>query len=156
MLVLDGLLAQSGSSFPALPWLDLGREKTGPAHPSVTVMVVDDNDEGRWITARMLHDEGYEVIEADSGEQALERLAQAREVQVIVTDIAMPGGIDGIELANRIMAATPWRRVVLMSGYARVFPQLGSSAVQFPLLVKPFSPDQLAQQIREVLQGDLN
>jgi CheY-like chemotaxis protein len=119
-------------------------------------MVVDDNEQGRWITARMLHHEGYNVIEAYSGEQALQRLAEASEVQVIVTDIAMPGGIDGIELAERVLAVAPWRRVVLMSGYARVFPQLGTSALRLPLLIKPFSADQLAQQIREVLRREMH
>jgi CheY-like chemotaxis protein len=156
MLLLDGVLAQSGTPSPALPWLDLDWDRTGPAQSKVTVMVVDDNDQGRWVTARMLHDEGYNVIEAHSGEQALERLAEASEVQVIVTDIAMPGGMDGLELAERVLAVTPWRRVVLMSGYARVFPELGTSPLQLPLLMKPFSADQLAQQIRKVLGKEMH
>ena len=156
MLLLDGVLVQSGTPYQALPWLDLDHERTSPAQSKVTVMVVDDNDQGRWLTARMLHDEGYHVIEASSGEQALERLTEAGEVQVIVTDIAMPGGMDGIELAERVLALAPWRRVVLMSGYARVFPQLGTSARRLPLLIKPFSADQLVQQVREVLGKEMN
>jgi DNA-binding NtrC family response regulator len=116
-------------------------------------MVVDDDERGRWITARMLRDEGYQVIEAHSGEQAFERLADAGEVQVVLADIAMPGGIDGVELAEKILASTPWRRVILMSGYDKVFPQLGSAGARFPLLMKPFSADQLGRQIRAAMKG---
>jgi CheY-like chemotaxis protein len=156
MLLLDGMLAKSGNPFQALPWLDLDRDRTSPTQSRVTIMVVDDNEQGCRITARMLRDEGYNVIEAHSAEQALERLAETRGVRLILTDIAMPGGMDGLELAERVLEGAPWRRVVLMSGYARVFPQLGTSGARFPLLIKPFSADQLARQISEVLQGEMN
>jgi CheY-like chemotaxis protein len=156
VLLLDGVLAQSGRSFPARPWLDLERDRTSPVQSRVTVMVVDDNEQGLRVTARMLRDEGYHVIEAHSAEQALERLAETGEVQVVLTDIAMPGGMDGIELAEQVLAVAPWRRVVLMSGYARVFPQLGTAGFRLPLLIKPFSADQLALQIREVLGREKN
>jgi two-component system CheB/CheR fusion protein len=121
----------------------------------VTVLVVDDSEQAREITARMLRDEGYNVLAASSGEQALESLARGSEVQVILADIVMPGGMDGFELADRVMAIDPWPRVVLMSGFAPQFPQL-DPASRFPLLIKPFSPDQLARQIREVLEGNLH
>jgi CheY-like chemotaxis protein len=156
VLLIDGALAQSGSPFQALPWLDLDRDRTGPTQSSVTVMVVEDDERARRVTARMLREEGYSVIEADSGEQALRRLAEKGEVQVILTDIAMPGGMDGLELAEKVLAAAPWRRVILMSGYARLFPQLGTSGARFPLLMKPFSPGQLALQIQEVLRGGMH
>lgn len=150
-LSLERELAHSGSLFQLHPWLDLQQDRTSPSHSSVTIMVVDDNEPSRTIAARMLRDEGYRVVEAQSGEQALDRLADADDVHVVLTDIAMPGGIDGLELARKVTALWPWRRVVLMSGYARIFPQLNTSAAPFPLLIKPFAADQLARQIREVL-----
>jgi two-component system, cell cycle sensor histidine kinase and response regulator CckA len=119
---------------------------------SVTIMVVDDNEQSRSIAARILRDEGYRVIEAQSGEQALERLAGTNDVQVVLTDVAMPGGIDGLELARQVTALSPWRRVVLMSAYAQFFPRLTSSSLPFPLLIKPFAADQLVRQIRETLE----
>jgi CheY-like chemotaxis protein len=119
-------------------------------------MVVDDNQQTRLIAARMLRDEGYRVIEAKSGEEALERLAEAKEVQVVLTDIAMPGGMDGLELAAKVTALAPWRGVVLMSGYSRMFPQLNTSELPYPLLVKPFSADQLACEVREVLKKGMH
>ena len=148
-------LAQTGSLFQLIPWHDQEQDRTSPTSASVTIMVVDDDEKSRLIAARMLRDEGYRVIEAQSGEQALERLAGTHDVQVVLTDIVMPGGMGGLELARKVTALSPWRRVVLMSGYAPTFPQLNTSAVPFPLLVKPFAADQLAQQISELL-GEVN
>lgn len=122
----------------------------------MTIMVVDDHQDSRRVTARLLRDEGYQVIEAESAEQALEGLDREKGVEIVVTDIAMPGGMDGLELAEKISAATPWRRIVLMSGYAKQFPKIGSSGARFPLLIKPFTPYQLAEQIREVLPGGMH
>jgi CheY-like chemotaxis protein len=119
-------------------------------------MVVDDEERVRRLTARLLREEGYQVIEAQSGEQALERLPDAGEVQVVLADIAMPGGMNGVELAERVLAGAPWRRVVLMSGYDRLFPEWGSTGAPFPLLVKPFTPEQLIQQVFEVLNEELH
>ena len=154
VLLLDQVLAQSGSAWHGLPRPDLDRERTGPTRSSVTVLVVEDDEQARELTARILRDEGYNVFAVNSGEQALECLAGGRDVQVILADIAMPGGMDGFELADRILAIAPWQRVVLMSGFAPQFPELDTA--RFPLLIKPFSPDQLARRIREVLEGKLH
>jgi CheY-like chemotaxis protein len=156
MLVRQEVLFHGGRQAQPLVWLDLETDRTSPAQSSITIMVVDDDERGRWVTARMLRDEGYRVIEAPSGEQALERLGDTAEVQIVLADIAMPGGINGVELAERAVAGAPWRRVILMSGYDRLFPQLGTAGARFPLLMKPFSADQLARQVREVLQGEMH
>ena len=155
MLILEGVQLQSRNQAWLLPCPDLDRDRTSPAQPAVTIMVVDDDAPVRRVTARMLRDEGYNVIEARSGQEALELLAES-EVQVILADIAMPGGMHGLELAEKALALAPWRRVVLMSGYARLFPKLGPYGARFPLLIKPFSAEQLARQIRDVLPGARN
>ena len=155
MLILEGVQLQSRNQAWLLPWPDMDRDRTSPTQPAVTIMVVDDDERGRRVTARMLRDEGYNVIEARSGEEALERLAES-EVQVILADLAMPGGMHGLELVEQALALAPWRRVVLMSGYDRLFPKLGTYGARFPLLMKPFSAEQLARQIREVLSGERN
>ena len=131
-------------------WPAPDQDRTGRGLSTVGVLVVDDDDRVRWLTARMLREEGYQVLEARSAEHAWERLAESDDVRVVLTDIAMPGG-SGVELAERIVAERSSLRVILMSGYDRVFPKLGSSGARFPLLVKPFSPDQLVRQIRTVL-----
>jgi len=119
-------------------------------------MVVDDEERVRRLTARMLRDEGYNVIEAGSAEQALDRLADAGEVQIVLADIAMPGGMNGVELAEKVLAAAPSSRIVLMSGYDRLFPNWESIGARFPLLMKPFTAGQLFQQMSEVLRGELH
>ena len=156
MLVRQDVLFYGGRQAQPFVWLDLHTDRTSPAQSSIKVMVVDDDERGRWVTARMLRDEGYRVIEAPSGEQALERLGDTAEVQIVLADIAMPGGISGVELAERVVAGSPWRRVILMSGYDRLFPQLGTAEARFPLLMKPFSADQLARQVHEVLRGEMH
>jgi CheY-like chemotaxis protein len=132
--------------------LDQDQDRTSSPLSSLTIMVVDDNEQGRSIAARILREEGFSVIEAQSGEQALERLAGTNDVQVVLTDVAMPGGIDGLELARQVTALSPRRQVVLMSAYAQFFPRLNSSSLPFPLLIKPFAADQLVRQIREILE----
>jgi CheY-like chemotaxis protein len=144
-------LAGIGSLFQPHPCLEQEQDRTSPTWTEVTVMVVDDNEQSRSIASRMLRDQGYRVLEAQSGEQALERLAGTQDVQVVLTDIAMPGGMDGLELARKVTELTPWRRVVLMSGYAPIFPQLNTATLPYPLLIKPFAADQLARQISELL-----
>jgi DNA-binding NtrC family response regulator len=136
--------------------LSLGQDRTSPAQSTVTILVVDDEERVRRLTARMLRDEGYHVIEAGSAEQALDRLADAGEVQIVLADVAMPGGMSGLELAEKVLAAAPSSRIVLMSGYDRVFPNWESIGARFPLLMKPFTAGQLFQQMSDVLRGGLH
>ena len=154
LLLLE--LARSGGLLSATPWLAPEQDRTSTNGFSATVMVVDDDRQSRVITARILRDEGYRVIEAQSGEQALEQLGEPNDVQLVLTDIAMPGGMDGLELARKISTLVPTLPVVLMSGYSQVFPQLHTTAAGLPLLLKPFTPDQLAHQIRDVLKAGLH
>ena len=132
------------------------QDRTGSAPSAVTIMVVDDEERARRVTARMLRDEGYDVIEARSGEQALELLAGAEQVQIVLADIAMPGGMNGVELAEKVLAAAPSCQIVLMSGYDRLFPKWESQRARFPLLMKPFTAGQLIHQVSEVLKRELN
>ena len=156
MLAVERVLLSSRRQLWPLAGLGPEQDRTGPAQSTVTIMVVDDDERARWVTARMLRDEGYQVIEAQSGEQALERLADAGQVQIVLADIAMPGGMNGVELAEKVLAEAPWRRVVLMSGYDRLFPKLGSMEARLPLLMKPFTAGQLIQQMGDVLNGELH
>jgi DNA-binding NtrC family response regulator len=123
---------------------------------TVTILVVDDDERGRRLTSRMLRDEGFAVIEAGSAEQALEQLADAREVQIVLADIAMPGGMNGVELAEKVRETEPSQRIVLMSGYDRLFPKWGEMGGRFPLLMKPFTAEQLIRQMHDVLKSGMH
>lgn len=87
-----------------------------PAGAACTILVVDDNDTARWLLGEMLAAEGYVVLEANCAADALEILERSPEVRAVVTDIEMPGSIDGLELARRIVADFPGVAVLLTSG----------------------------------------
>jgi CheY-like chemotaxis protein len=156
MPAVEGVLLSSRRQIWPLTRLSPEQDRTSPAPSTVTIMVVDDEERVRRLTARMLRDEGYHVIEANSAEQALDRLADAGEVQIVLADIAMPGGMNGVELAEAVLAAAPSSRIVLMSGYDRLFPKWGELGARFPLLMKPFTAGQLIQQMSETLKGELH
>jgi CheY-like chemotaxis protein len=156
MLAVDGVLLNTRSQVSPRAWLRPEHDRTSPMQATVTIMVVDDDERGRRITSRMLRDEGYMVIEARSAEHALEQLADAGEVQVVLADIAMPGGMSGLELAEKVEAEELCGRIVLMSGYDRLFPQWGETGARFPLLMKPFTAEQLLRQMHDVLKGGMH
>jgi two-component system cell cycle sensor histidine kinase/response regulator CckA len=116
-----------------------------------TVMLVEDEDAVRLFSARALRNKGYKVIEARSGENALELLASHPRVDVLVTDVVMPQ-MDGTELIKRVRAQHPSMRVICMSGYAEeTFRKRLDSATDVHFLPKPFTLEQLAGKVKQVI-----
>ncbi|KTF69027.1 ATP-binding protein [Sphingomonas sp. WG] len=110
-----------------------------------TVLLVDDEELVRMSTAAMLGELGYAVIEAASGEEAAQILAEGEQVDLLVTDHLMPG-ISGTELALSMRSSRPGLRVLLVSGYA----DIAGVDPSVPRLAKPFRKDELAQAIAGV------
>lgn len=156
MLSLNEMLLTSRGLYRSSPSLAPADDRTSPVRSTVRIMVVEDDERIRRITARMLRDEGYQVFEAESAEQALEQLADGGQFQLVVADIVMPGGMNGVEMAEKILATQPACRVVLMSGYDRMFPKWDSVGIRVPLLIKPFTADQLIQRVEEVLKAEMH
>jgi PAS domain S-box-containing protein len=121
-----------------------------------TVLVVEDEDSVRVFTGRALTGNGYKVLEARRCEEALEIAARYGPlIRAVVTDVSMPG-MSGCELAQRLAAAVPQIKVLLMSGYDTAdFAEQGQSAAlaSASFLQKPFTPDMLATRLREVLDN---
>jgi CheY-like chemotaxis protein len=113
-------------------------------------MVVDDEPFVRHLTARMLRESGYTVIEVGSGEEALRSLVGADDIQLVLTDVAMPG-MDGVKLADMIQHQNPAQRVMLMSAYVGVLGKLGFQGGPLKLLSKPFTAQQLQQRVKEAI-----
>ena len=125
---------------------------TSQAIPGEVVLLVEDEPEVLTMTARVLRDCGYQVLEAGNGQAALDLLGKHQgRLDLLVTDIAMPR-IDGIELAARLRRAHPRLPVVFTSGH------LGDEAIHSGLLgpdraflLKPFTPGALTGCVRSLL-----
>ncbi len=130
-----------------------GEAGTGIAMPrgSATVLIVEDEPNVREIAAAILGDLGYRVLEATDGEQALEVFTHnAAAVDLLLTDLVLPGKIRGRDLADRLTGLRPAMPVIFMSGYAE--PGTGPEGTSH-CLVKPFRREQLAQRVAEALAG---
>jgi PAS domain S-box-containing protein len=165
--MVHGFAAQSGgglvlSSEPgqgtcAEIWLPVAGEQAGArpiGHGSakalsrpVTILVVDDDPIVRFATSDMLSDMGHDVIEAGSGQHALELLGGGIRPDLLISDYLMPV-MDGVELAHRVRQGWPDVRIMLATGYAGL---AGNKMADLPLLPKPFLQSELAAMIERIL-----
>jgi PAS domain S-box-containing protein len=113
----------------------------------LVVLVVDDDVLVRMGTTAMLEDLGHTVEEANSGEEALNILAQGTKIDFVVTDQAMPR-MTGVQLAEAILAGRPDLPIILATGYAELPAGLG---LTLPRLSKPFTQEQLASALKEAI-----
>lgn len=115
-------------------------------------MLVEDEEVVRIFFGAVLRNKGYEVFEANSGEEALQVLKEGDQIDLIVTDVVMPE-MDGPTLYRHIQERWPAIKVVFVSGYTedRLREQF-KDGEEFHFLGKPFSLKQLAQKVKEILQ----
>ncbi|MGA6097770.1 response regulator [Stutzerimonas marianensis] len=118
------------------------------ADASTTVLLVDDDHSVREVTAQMLRNLGYAVIEADSGRRVLELLEQGTNPDLLLADFAMPG-MNGGELARAVLSRFPKLPVVFITGYAELG-ELGMGSTT--IIQKPFREEQLARKLSIVLK----
>ena len=117
-----------------------------------SVLVVEDNEALRRIVTRQLGELGYRVLAAGNAAAGLE-LLDRQSIDLLLTDIVMPGGINGRELARRAGQRWPGIKIVFTSGFseARLNGDAGSLAACTPLLSKPYRKEDLASAAREAL-----
>ncbi len=116
------------------------------------ILVVEDSDDMRALTVALLQGLGYTVFSAGQGPHALPLLDQNRGIALLLTDISLPGGMNGRMLADRARLIRPDLRVLYMSGYSReTLLHQGRLEPGIRLLQKPFHKDELATQVRAVL-----
>ena len=120
-----------------------------------TILVVEDNDDLRGLTRIQLERLGYKVFDAMHATEGLEILSAHPEIALLLTDVVLPHGIDGPQLAERARAIQPKLEVVFMSGYHELHGAFEKAGGGRPvrLLQKPFHHEALAQQIRAALDG---
>jgi two-component system cell cycle sensor histidine kinase/response regulator CckA len=119
-----------------------------PAAASISVLVVDDEAAVRRFAARVLEREGYTVLEARDGIDALDLIREkGMSVDVVVSDIVMPR-LNGVELMQALVVSHPELPVILMSGYATgALAELGIAS-PCAILPKPFPSDRLLEEVR--------
>ncbi len=117
-----------------------------------TVLVTEDNSALREIVVRQLGLLNYQVLETDSAPAAL-KVLEARKIDLVFSDVVMPGGIDGFDLAEQVRARWPSVKVLLTSGFLGGRPKERTDEPRDPprVLTKPYDPEQLAHAVREAL-----
>jgi PAS domain S-box-containing protein len=124
-----------------------------PTQPSVsgqgTILVVEDNAEVAEITASLVEQLGYQTARVENATEALNRLQRGDKIDLVLSDVVMPGGMNGIALAQEIGNHYPNVPVVLTSGYSDVVHTLQA---RYPILRKPFQLSALERSIREALE----
>jgi CheY-like chemotaxis protein len=124
----------------------------GPPRGTETILLAEDEAPVRGLAREVLQMLGYTVLEAASGDEALERCQQhTGPVHLLVTDVVMPG-ISGPELATRLVPLSSALKVLYLSGYTDdAVARHGILDPGMSLLHKPFTPEALARRVREVL-----
>jgi signal transduction histidine kinase/CheY-like chemotaxis protein len=126
------------------------------APPRKTILLVEDEVAVRRLFGQFLRQQGYRVLEAGDGQEAMDLVRQLEEpVDLLLTDVVMPR-VGGAELARQLLESRPGLQVVYMSGYTEQAGSLPQSALQKgePVLVlKPLSTELLAARLREILGG---
>ena len=126
-----------------------------PATGSEAVLVVEDNEDLRAVTVKQLNELGYRTLEAGNAKQALEVLAVHPEIDLLFTDIIMPGGMIGTEMARQARRLYPKLKILLTSGYsARAMAGGFHDIEELELLNKPFRRRDLARRLRAVLDRE--
>jgi CheY-like chemotaxis protein len=112
------------------------------------VLVAEDDARVRDLAAETLREAGFRVLAAPDGQEALALLQGGARVQVLFSDIVMPGGLNGIELARAARRLRPDLRVLLATGYAGTV--AGGEDHGFEVIAKPYDQDAVARRIAEL------
>lgn len=121
-----------------------------PTTPRITILVVEDNDPLRWTVAEYLCDSGFNVLEAANGDEAINMLmeAEGRTVDIVFSDIRMPGLTDGFRLARWVRAHRPGVQIILASAYAGLTLESANLGHSETLLQKPYRCSDLVQRFQ--------
>jgi len=119
-----------------------------------TILVVEDNEAVRDSAVELLREEGYQVLTAANGDQAMQMLLEGTAVELIFTDVVMPGLIKSADLAAWAKVQTPPVAVLFTSGHTRdIISRNHQLSPDTYLLSKPYDPEALTRMVRTVLNG---
>ena len=119
-----------------------------------TILVVEDDDEVRSVAAQILVGAGFEVITAKDGFTGLQLFSNHPEIDLVFSDIIMPGGMSGIEMAEQIQIKRPGAPILLVTGYTgQSISRRVPAAKNIACLAKPFDADELPRFIHSLITG---
>jgi PAS domain S-box-containing protein len=119
------------------------------------ILAVEDEPSVRAVVVHLLKTLGYRVIEAEDGPEALEKLADAGKIDLLFTDVMLPGGMNGRDVAREVAKRQPGVKILYTSGYTgSAIVEGGKLAEGVELLSKPYSMKVLATKIREILDEE--
>ena len=121
---------------------------------SETILVVDDREEVAQLAKLILEDSGYRAIVAGDGQQALKIIDSGQSVDMLFTDLIMPGGLNGVMLAREVRKRSPKIKVLLTTGYADAsLERTDAGGADFEVLNKPYGRLDLTRRVRLILDG---
>ena len=128
--------------------------KIGALGDGEVVLVIDDEPTIRMLVAELLGESGYAVIEAPDGPTGLQVLESNARIDLLITDVGLPGGMNGRQVADAARVTRPNLKVLFITGYAENA-VMGKGRLEKGMYVmtKPFQVDILADRIREIIQG---
>ena len=132
----------------ALPLVDVVEPHRAPAAQSMrTILLVEDNDEVAEVTVGALEDIGYQASRARDAGEALTMLSNGRSFDLLMSDIVMPGGTSGLELARTVRQRFPAIPILLTTGYSTSAQE--AVAEGLPILQKPYRRQTLESALRQ-------
>jgi len=144
-----GLAATDGIARGADP---VAQDGSAAAVRRTRILVVEDNDDVRELAESMLEMADYEVVAAPSGERALGILENGEQVDLLFTDVIMPGGMNGLELIERVHAKRPGLPVLVTTGYMDELPGRGKRSEALDVLGKPYQHQDLLERVSAALK----
>jgi CheY-like chemotaxis protein len=119
-----------------------------------TILVVEDDEALRLYTVEILTDLGYSVLAAANGAAALEIIGRGQDIDLLFTDIVMPGGMNGRQLAEQAIRQMPTLKILFTTGYtANAIVHHGRLDPDVELISKPFTYESLGRKIRKLLDA---
>ena len=137
----------------ALPEAEPRLQVAAPLTSPHRILVVEDDGDVIGAAAETLKDAGFDVLTAATGAEALSLLSSEAEVDLLFTDVMMPGGMDGVRLAEAGRQVRPGLKVLLTSGYAEPLGQGQGGLCGLPILAKPYRRDELLGRLQALMGG---
>jgi two-component system NtrC family sensor kinase len=144
------LTAQAGVP----PWIEREASRTAgiSSDGTETVLVVEDDAQVNKLTVEALQERGYQVLSASDGAAALRLIESAPKIDLLLTDVVLPGGMNGRELTETVRRKRNGIKILYMTGYTRnAIIHHGRLDPDIDLLTKPFTADALTRKIRRIL-----